>query len=69
MSEQQAIVDLQTRLVHQEAAIDELTRLSLTQQRQIAELIEHVQRLQSQLRDLAQQGGHGDVLDAPPPHY
>lgn len=64
-----AIVELQSRLSHQEAALDELTRLGLTQQRQIAELIDHVARLQSQLRDLAERGGHGEVPDAPPPHY
>lgn len=63
------IVDLQHRISHQEATIDELTRLTLKQQRQIDELITHVARLQTQLRELAERGGQGEIFDAPPPHY
>ena len=40
-----------------EAAIDELTRQSLRQQRQIDELIAHVETLQRQLRELAEAAG------------
>ena len=60
---------LEERVAHQDAAIDELTRQSLLQQRQIMELIGHVEKLQKQLKDLAEAGGQGDVIDAPPPHY
>jgi uncharacterized coiled-coil protein SlyX len=61
--------DLQVRIAHQDAAIDELTRQSLLQQRQINELIGHVEKLQKQFKDLAEAGGQGDIIDAPPPHY
>jgi len=61
--------DLQVRIAHQDAAIDELTRQSLLQQRQINELIGHVEKLQKQLKDLAEAGRQGDIIDAPPPHY
>jgi len=65
----QLVEDLQVRIAHQDAAIDELTRQSLLQQRQIKELIGHVEKLQKQLKDLAEAGGQGDIIDAPPPHY
>jgi SlyX protein len=61
------IEELEVRIAHQEAAIDELTRQALLQQRQIDELIGHVQKLQQQLRELAE--GRDPVVDAPPPHY
>lgn len=63
------IEDLQVRIAHQDAAIDELTQQSLFQERQINELIGHVEKLQQQLKDLAEAGGQGDIIDAPPPHY
>ena len=61
------IEQLEERIAHQDAAIDELTRQSLLQQRQIDELIGHVEKLQQQLRELA--AGGTSIVDAPPPHY
>ena len=61
------IEQLEVRITHQEAAIDELTRQSLLHQRQINELIGHVEKLQQQLRELAE--GRDPIVDAPPPHY
>jgi len=63
-----AIVDLQERLAHQEAAIDELTRQSLAQDERIAALIRRIEQLETQLRELSEQVGEA-VEDAPPPHY
>ena len=63
-----AIVDLQERLAHQEAAIDELTCQSLAQDKRIATLVRHIEQLETQLRKLSEQVG-GAVEDAPPPHY
>ena len=61
------IEQLEERIAHQDAAIDELTRQSLLQQRRIDELIGHVEKLQQQLRELA--AGDASIVDAPPPHY
>ena len=61
------IEQLEVRITHQEAAIDELTRQSLLHQRQINELIGHLEKLQQQLRELAE--GRDPIVDAPPPHY
>jgi len=61
------VEQLEVRITHQEAAIDELTQQSLLQQRQIIELIGHVEKLQQQLRELAE--GRDSIVDAPPPHY
>lgn len=65
----EGIHDLEVRIAHQEAAIDELTRQSLLQRRQIDELIGHVEKLQHQLKDLAEASGQGEIHDSPPPHY
>ena len=64
----QVIVDLQERLAHQEAAIDELTRQLLAQDERIAALIRRIDQLETQLRELSEQVGEA-VEDAPPPHY
>ena len=69
METRDAVADLQSRLTHQQAEIDELTRQSLVQQRQIDELILHVQRIQAQLRELADSAGQTEIVDPPPPHY
>lgn len=65
----QALQELQIRVTHQEAAIDELTAHSLRQQRQIDELIGHVERLQAQLRELTEAGSPAQFAEPPPPHY
>lgn len=62
------IRELEERIAHQDAAIDELTTQTLLQQRLINELISHMEKLQSQVKALAE-GGQGDIVDAPPPHY
>ena len=64
----QVIVDLQERLAHQEAAIDELTRQLPAQDERIAALIRRIDQLETQLRELSEQVGEA-VEDAPPPHY
>ena len=62
------IVELQERLAHQEAAIDELTRQSLVQQDTIERLLARVAELERLARDLAERVGQ-ESEDAPPPHY
>ena len=61
------IQELEERIAHQDAAIDELTTQSLLQQRLINELIGHIEKLQGQVQGLME--GQSDIVDAPPPHY
>ena len=63
------LIALQEKVAHQEAAIDELTRQVLLQERKIAELIQHVKKLQEQLQSLAENNAGVEIIDAPPPHY
>lgn len=62
------LITLQERLAHQELAIEELTRQSLAQQASIRALAQRIERLEVQLRELAERVGD-PVEDAPPPHY
>lgn len=62
------IIELQERIAHQEAAIDELTRQSLVQGDTIDRLLARVQELERLVRDLSERVGR-EVEDAPPPHY
>jgi SlyX protein len=63
------LIALQEKVAHQEASIDELTRQLLLQERKIAELIQHVKKLQEQLQSLAENNAGVEIIDAPPPHY
>jgi uncharacterized coiled-coil protein SlyX len=63
------LIALQEKVAHQEASIDELTRQVLLQERKIAELIQHVKKLQEQLQSLAENNAGVEIIDAPPPHY
>jgi len=62
------LIALEERIAHQDAAIDELTRHSLTQAETIRRLDKRVEQLEAQLRDLAGRVGQ-EIDDAPPPHY
>jgi len=59
---------LEIRASHQEAAIDELTRTLLSQEKRIAELAETIKRLEVQLRAMTPSPIDAQ-LDEPPPHY
>lgn len=63
------ITDLEIRLTHQEAAIEEMNAVLLQQHQLIESLKAEVALLQRQLRDM----GSSNVVDAsqepPPPHY
>lgn len=64
----QAIVELEIRLEHQEAALNDLSDIVAKQQRMIDRLLAEVRHLSSvQAQDAATQGGSAD--DPPPPHY
>ncbi len=63
------ITDLEIRLTHQEAAIEEMNGVLLKQHQLIESLRAELALLQRQLRDM----GSGNVADIsqepPPPHY
>ena len=63
------ITDLEIRLTHQEAAIEEMNIVLLQQHQLIETLKAELSLLQRQLRDM----GSSNVVDAsqepPPPHY
>jgi len=67
--DERVIEDLQTRLSYQDASIDELTKHSLAQQKQIDLLTLQLTQLQLQLRQVAESVSQGEIIDAPPPHY
>ncbi|MEX0732721.1 MAG: SlyX family protein [Aquisalimonadaceae bacterium] len=65
------LTDLEIRITHQEASIDELTDSLLAQQRQIDLLRRQVEALQNQLRDMETRGrgNEPEAPEPPPPHY
>ena len=62
-------MDLEIRLTHQEAALEEMNAVLLKQHKLIESLSAELRVLQKQLRDM----GSSNVADAsqetPPPHY
>lgn len=63
------IDDLEVRLSHQEAAIDELTRTVLAQARALHDQAEALQRLERQLRAVLASPAAAPADEPPPPHY
>ncbi|WJW75395.1 SlyX family protein [Thiohalobacter sp. IOR34] len=68
-SDQAARIEaLESRLAHQELAIEELTRTLLAQERLLREQDETLRRLQLQLQQLSERMP-GQVGEERPPHY
>lgn len=63
------LVELEERLAHQEAAIDELTRTVLQQQRDMRVLRDRLQRLEQQVRATTGAEVASPHEESPPPHY
>ncbi len=63
------IESLELRIMHQDAAIDELTRTLLKQEQLINKHIEAIKRLEEQLRGLAASSPAAAADEPPPPHY
>lgn len=61
--------DLEIRIAHQELAVEELTRGLLTQERQLRELADTIQRLERQLRAALPSPVAAPEEETPPPHY
>ena len=60
---------LELRLMHQEAAIEELTRTVLQQEQLIATQVVAIERLEAMLRTLSDTNTANPVEEPPPPHY
>lgn len=63
------ITDLEIRLTHQEAAIEEINTVLLKQHSQLESLIADIQILQRQLRDMSESNIADQSQETPPPHY
>ena len=61
--------NLEIRLAHHEAAMDELTRTLLQQERLLAEQAESLRRLEAQLRAATPSLIALRDEETPPPHY
>ena len=61
------LIDLEIRLTHQEAALQELNECIVAQQKTIDQLASQVRTLQQQLH--AAKGATASGDEAPPPHY
>jgi SlyX protein len=60
---------LETRLMHLEDALDELTRTLLKQEKLVAEQAETIKRLETRIRTLAPPELAQPGEETPPPHY
>lgn len=60
---------LETRLMHQEATLDELTRTLLKQEQQVAENVETIRRLETLVKSVMPANQARPEDETPPPHY
>jgi SlyX protein len=63
------LTDLEIRLTHQEAALEEMSLAFIRQEREIEELRDEVKRLQRQLLALGASNVASEAEETPPPHY
>jgi len=63
------IESLEARLMHQEAAIDELTRTLLLQEQLVSRQGASIERLEAQLRSVSAANITPPGEEGPPPHY
>lgn len=66
---EEKITDLEIRLTHQEAALDEMNGVLLAQHTLIGELKDDIARLRQQLQDINTANVTDPANEPPPPHY
>lgn len=66
---QDRLIEIETKLAHQEHLVLELNRVVTDQQQQIARLERSCQSLLDRIRSLSDGGSAGGGLDERPPHY
>ena len=60
---------LETRIMHQEASLDEITRTLLKQEQLVNKQLQAIETLQGQLQTLTDAGVAAPGDEPPPPHY
>jgi uncharacterized coiled-coil protein SlyX len=60
---------LEVRLMHLDAALDEMTRTLLSQEAQLRQQAETIRRLETLVKGLADAGTGDHGKEPPPPHY
>lgn len=63
------ITDLEIRLTHQDAAMDELTRVVLVQEREMKRLNKEIEQLKAALKEISATLLAPESEETPPPHY
>ena len=63
------IESLESRVMHQDAALEELTSTLLSQEQLLNRQTEVIKRLEEQLMGLAAAAPNGAANEPPPPHY
>ena len=63
------IESLESRIMHQEAALDEITRTLLKQEQLISRQLQAIETLQGQIQSLSDTGVASSGDEPPPPHY
>jgi len=61
------ITDLEIRITHQDASIDELTRTVLEQEKLIRKMQQDMKAIRNQLKEFSNIAHSSE--EAPPPHY
>ena len=60
---------LEVRLMHLDAALDEMTRTLLSQEAQLRQQADMIRQLEALVRGLADAGTSDPGREPPPPHY
>ncbi len=60
---------LETRIMHQDAALDELTRTLLNQEQLMNKQVKIIKHLEEQIRGLGTSNPGATTEEPPPPHY
>ncbi len=63
------LIDIETRIAHQDHALAELNDVVTDQQARIMQLETLVRSLAERLASLAEEGQSGAAVDEKPPHY
>ena len=63
------IESLESRLMHQDATLDELTRTLLKQEQLLNKQVKVIKALDEQIRGMASSNPGANADEPPPPHY
>ena len=66
---EQRLIDLETKISHQEAAIDALQQAVVDQQKAVSILEKILGRLGKTMEGLIENGSERGLTNEPPPHY